>query len=171
MTSTVTASRRASVGHAEVLTALFPCGSVTGAPKRRAMQIILELEGTPRGLYTGAIGWLDASSDFCLSAPIRTLTLAAAPHGMRAGVLGVGAGIVHDSHAADEYQECLNKASFLTELEPDLTLFETLRATQAQGCGHLTRHLARLGATWCVSPVFRLFVEEDGITREAYSGL
>ena len=147
MTSTVTASRRADVGHAEVLTALFPCGSVTGAPKRRAMQIIRDLENTPRGLYTGAIGWLDASGDFCLSVPIRTLALAPARQGIRAGVLGVGAGIVHDSRAADEYQECLNKASFLTGLEPDFTLFETLHATRALGCGHLTRHLARLGAS------------------------
>ena len=76
MTSTVTARRHPEIGNAEVLASLFPCGSVTGAPKRRAMQIIRELESEPRGLYTGALGWLDASGGFCLSVPIRTLALA-----------------------------------------------------------------------------------------------
>lgn len=147
MTSTVTASRRADAGLADLLTALFPCGSVTGAPKRRAMQIIRELEALPRGNYTGAIGWLEAGGDFCLSVPIRTLELAAPACGVRAGVLGVGAGIVHDSKAADEYQECLDKAGFLTGIAPDFTLFETMHATRADGCRHLSRHLGRLEAS------------------------
>lgn len=147
MTSTVRATRRADAGFAQILSALYPCGSVTGAPKRRAMQIIRELEDTPRGLYTGAIGWLEACGDFCLSVPIRTLALAAPQGGVRAGVLGVGAGIVHDSRARDEYQECLQKARFLTGLPQEFTLFETMHASRAAGCRHLERHLARLAAS------------------------
>ena len=147
MTSTVSAVRRAEVDPAGVLAALFPCGSVTGAPKRRAMQIIRELEDTPRGIYTGAIGWIEASGDFCLSVPIRTLALDAPQGGVRSGVLGVGAGIVHDSRASDEYRECLQKARFLTGLTPEFTLFETMHATRDHGCRHVDRHLARLGAS------------------------
>lgn len=82
MTSTVTAERRADAGFADILRALFPCGSITGAPKRNTMEWIARLEGLPRGLYTGAIGWLDAPADagaacgdFCLSVAIRTLAL------------------------------------------------------------------------------------------------
>ena len=118
------------------------------------MQIISELEGTPRGLYTGAIGWFDAPiaankvGDFCLSVPIRTLSLLAPDRtGIRAGVMGVGAGIVHDSNAQDEYAECQLKAKFLTGLAPQFSLFETMHASKAQGCRHLARHLLRLSGS------------------------
>src|SRR5450830_822474 len=150
MTSTVTAQLRPEVSLSELVTALFPCGSITGAPKRRSMEIIAELESTPRGLYTGAIGWFDAAQDgraianFCLSVPIRTLLLQAPQRGVRAGEMGVGAGIVHDSQAADEYAECHLKARFLTALESDFSLFETIYATQEDGCRHLELHLQRL---------------------------
>ena len=150
MTSTITAQLRPDATLAEIFAALYPCGSITGAPKRRTMQIIRELESTPRGLYTGAIGWFDATEDdaaigdFCMSVPIRTLVLQAPQDGVRSGQMGVGAGIVHDSNAADEYAECQLKASFLTGLESDFSLFETLYATQEDGCRHLDRHLQRL---------------------------
>jgi len=150
MTSTVTAQLRADTTLAELLTALYPCGSITGAPKHRSMQIISELETAPRGIYTGAIGWFDAApasrqvGDFCLSVPIRTLALQAPQHGVRAGEMGVGAGIVHDSRAADEFAECRLKARFLTGLEHAFTLFETLYATKENGCRHLDLHLQRL---------------------------
>src|SRR5690606_25747082 len=81
MTSTITAALRSEVKLPELLRAVYPCGSITGAPKHRTMQIIRELETEPRGLYTGAIGWFDAPGpnhpigDFCLSVPIRTLEL------------------------------------------------------------------------------------------------
>ncbi|GIZ50759.1 aminodeoxychorismate synthase component I [Noviherbaspirillum aridicola] len=144
MTSTVHARRRADAGLAEVFAALYPCGSITGAPKRRTMQIIRELESSPRGLYTGAIGCFDAGGDFCLSVPIRTLRLRPPDaEGLRRGELGVGAGIVHDSRAADEYAECLLKARFLTGLPQDFELFETMHAETA-GIRHLDRHLRRL---------------------------
>ena len=162
MTSTVTARLRPHTSLHSLLLALFPCGSITGAPKRRAMQIIRELETLPRGLYTGAIGWFDAPAaadadadndaigDFCLSVPIRTLHLHAAQHGVRTGEMGVGAGIVHDSVAANEYAECRLKAAFLTGLNHSLrnsqplSLFETIYATREHGCRHRDLHLQRL---------------------------
>jgi para-aminobenzoate synthetase/4-amino-4-deoxychorismate lyase len=157
MTSTVEARLPASTPFAEVLRALFPCGSITGAPKHRTMQLVEALESTPRGLYTGAIGWLDAPAghepaacgDFCLSVAIRTLTLqpAAADTALRPGTLGVGAGIVLDSVAAEEYAECQLKARFFTEADPGFALFETVHATREAGVRHLERHLARLAAS------------------------
>ncbi len=156
MTSTVTASLRERVTFADVLRATFPCGSITGAPKHRTMQLIDELESTPRGLYTGALGWLDAASpesggacgDFCLSVAIRTLTLAPPVlDGDRRGTMGVGAGIVVDSVAADEYAECASKARFLTGADPGFALFETMQATRAAGVRHLDLHLARARAS------------------------
>lgn len=150
MTSTVQARLRAGVGTPELLRAVFPCGSITGAPKHRTMEWIGELESTPRGLYCGAIGWIDAPSegaaigDFCLSVAIRTLTLGAQQKGLRPLRLGIGAGIVQDSIAADEFEECLLKARFLTALDPGFELFETMLATPGEGIRYLDRHLARL---------------------------
>ncbi|TWI62920.1 para-aminobenzoate synthetase/4-amino-4-deoxychorismate lyase [Pseudoduganella lurida] len=150
MTSTVQAQLRADATLAGIFAALYPCGSITGAPKRRAMEIIAELESAPRALYTGAIGWFDPLApgqsvpDFCLNVPIRTLVLQPPEHGVRRGELGVGAGIVYDSVPADEYAECRLKARFLTGLSNDFELFETMYATREQGVRHLEPHLARL---------------------------
>ncbi|HEF4739163.1 aminodeoxychorismate synthase component I [Burkholderia multivorans] len=157
MTSTVEAGWRDGTTFADMLRALFPCGSITGAPKHKTMQLIDAIETTPRGLYTGTIGWLDAPreaaaacGDFCLSVAIRTLTLDAPPASAparddrRRGTMGVGAGIVLDSVAADEYAECELKARFLTDADPGFQLFETTCATRADGIRHVNRHLARL---------------------------
>ncbi|KIG02142.1 aminodeoxychorismate synthase component I [Caballeronia concitans] len=141
MTSTVEARVVPGTPFAAIMRALFPCGSITGAPKYRTMQLIDEIESTPRGLYTGAIGWLDASGDFCLSVAIRTLVIDAA--GER-GVLGIGAGIVLDSIAESEYEECLLKARFLTGADPGFELFETTYATRDEHVRHYARHIARL---------------------------
>jgi len=151
MTSTVRARLRDGVDMAGIFHALYPCGSITGAPKRRTMEIIAELEPAPRGLYTGAIGWFQPSDhgvgDFCMSVPIRTLALQAPQHGVRAGEMGVGAGIVYDSEANDEFAECQLKARFLTGLSNDFELFETMYATREQGARNLERHLQRLSAS------------------------
>ncbi|NGZ83443.1 chorismate-binding protein [Duganella aceris] len=153
MTSTITARLRADATLGEVFDALYPCGSITGAPKRRTMEIIRELEPDPRGIYTGAIGWFDPTSgqrigDFCMSVPIRTLTLQAPDAGgVRRGEMGVGAGIVHDSDAKDEFAECQLKARFLTGLQNDFEIFETMRATPGGGVRHRERHLKRLAAS------------------------
>ena len=151
MTSTVSAQLRDDINLAELLIALFPCGSITGAPKRRTMQIIRTLEPVPRGLYTGAIGWLAPAAQpgavpaFCLSVPIRTLVLQAPDAaGLRRGEMGVGAGIVHDSVAAEEWAECALKAQFLSGLAASFDLFETMAITRDGGCRLLARHLARL---------------------------
>lgn len=156
MTSTVQARLRADASLAEIFAALYPCGSITGAPKRRTMEIIHELEPDARGIYTGAIGWFDppapqhggrAFGDFCLSVPIRTLALTHEEHGVRRGELGVGAGIVFDSDAQGEYAECQLKARFLTGLRNEFEVFETMHATQGAGVRHLERHLDRLAAS------------------------
>ncbi|MFT3666122.1 aminodeoxychorismate synthase component I [Piscinibacter sp.] len=150
MTSTVQARLRPEVGMPELLRAVFPCGSITGAPKHHTMQLIARLEGTPRGLYCGAIGWADAPragerlGDFCFSVAIRTLTLGAQQGGARALTLGVGAGIVQDSAAADEFEECRLKARFLTGLDPGFELFETVLCSAAGALPLLERHLQRL---------------------------
>ncbi|GAB2859875.1 bifunctional anthranilate synthase component I family protein/class IV aminotransferase [Pseudoduganella ginsengisoli] len=153
MTSTVQAQLKPQATLADIFDALYPCGSITGAPKRRTMEIIAELEPAPRGLYTGAIGWFEPApagetiGPFCMSVPIRTLSLQPPAHGVRRGELGVGAGIVYDSDPADEYAECKLKARFLTGLASEHELFETMYATREDGVRHLDRHLARLAAS------------------------
>jgi para-aminobenzoate synthetase/4-amino-4-deoxychorismate lyase len=155
MTSTIQAQLQRDASLADIFNALYPCGSITGAPKRRTMEIIHELEPAARGIYTGAIGWIDPPSpeqscsigDFCLSVPIRTLTLMRPQNGVRHGELGVGAGIVYDSEAGAEWYECRLKARFLTELPNQFEIFETMYATRDTGCRHLERHLARLQAS------------------------
>ena len=154
MTSTVTAELRDDASLADIFVALYPCGSITGAPKRRTMEIIGELEPDPRGIYTGAIGWFDPDKegkvgDFCMSVPIRTLALGAPDgvDGVRRGEMGVGAGIVFDSDAAGEYAECQLKARFLTGLKNDFEIFETMYATPQDGVRHRARHLKRLAAS------------------------
>ena len=156
MTSTVQAELLPTVGFPALLRAVFPCGSITGAPKHHTMELIAGLENTPRGLYTGAIGWLDAPAsdalcgDFCFSVAIRTLTLGAPLHGTRSARLGIGAGIVLDSRADDEYDECRLKARFLTGLDPGFELFETMLAQPGAGMRHLEAHLSRLARSAAV---------------------
>jgi para-aminobenzoate synthetase/4-amino-4-deoxychorismate lyase len=157
MTSTVQAQLADGVTLGAIFDALYPCGSITGAPKRRTMEIIHELEPAPRGIYTGALGWMDPPAfgagdgaqfgDFCLSVPIRTLVLQPGHNGVRRGELGVGAGIVYDSDPGAEYAECRLKAGFLTGLPNSFEIFETMYATREDGCRHLERHLARLQAS------------------------
>ena len=141
MTSTVVAEP-VGAGLGDILRALFPCGSVTGAPKIRAMEIIRELEGRPRGVYCGGLGWLAPGGDFRLSVPIRTLVADAAGD----VALGLGSGIVHDSVPASEWQECLLKGRFVTGLDPGFRLIETLRREPAGEAPYplLEHHLARL---------------------------
>lgn len=110
MTSTVEAILKPGTGAPELFAALFPCGSVTGAPKRRAMQRIAEIEARPRGPYCGAIGMLAPDGRNVFSVAIRTFVA----HRGRV-TMGVGSGVVWDSVAADEYAECLLKSRFLTD--------------------------------------------------------
>jgi len=137
MTSTVTA--RSPAATTEVVSALFPCASVTGAPKMRTMQILAELEAAPRGLYTGAIGVLAPGRRAAFSVAIRTLIV---DRDQAQAVYGVGSGITADSAAEDEYAECLLKGRVLQE-EP-FRLLETLRYTPGEGFFLLDEHLDRL---------------------------
>jgi para-aminobenzoate synthetase/4-amino-4-deoxychorismate lyase len=157
MTSTVEARLLPGTTFADILRALLPCGSITGAPKHKTMQLIDALESTPRGIYTGAIGWLEKSRDFCLSVPIRTLEI---QHGR--GKMGVGGGIVLDSVAADEFEECQLKARFLTGSDPGFQLFETTFATKEHGIRHWDRHLSRLetSARWCGFPLDQTLLQK-----------
>jgi para-aminobenzoate synthetase/4-amino-4-deoxychorismate lyase len=139
MTSTVSARTPASVG--AIIGALFPCASVTGAPKVRTMEIIRELESAPRGIYTGAIGYVLPGRRARFSVAIRTVAV-----DVRRGraEYGVGGGIVWDSDTAGEYEECRTKARILTAERPEFELLETLLWTPAEGYFLLDRHLRRM---------------------------
>lgn len=152
MTSTVTAEIPPQTEFPSILRALFPCGSITGAPKFHTMELIARLEPSARGLYTGAIGWLDRAKapwrcgNFCLSVAIRTLTLDASVGGTRRTRLGVGGGIVLDSVANEEFEETLTKTRFVTELDPGFTLFETFRVQRGRVL-LVEAHLSRLAVS------------------------
>jgi para-aminobenzoate synthetase / 4-amino-4-deoxychorismate lyase len=139
MTSTVTAVQRPEIGLIDLLRALFPCGSVTGAPKARSMAIIKELEQHPRGIYTGTIGILCPNGDAIFSVPIRTL---AVDSGNGAATFGVGGAITWDSTTDGEYDECCLKARFLTDPWAEFELLETIALNDGE-YALLDRHLAR----------------------------
>ncbi|MBC7520417.1 MAG: chorismate-binding protein, partial [Sandarakinorhabdus sp.] len=142
MTSTITATAHAGVTAADVLMRLFPCGSVTGAPKIRAMEVIAEVETDPRGAYTGSIGAIFANGDAVFNVAIRTLVLAPGADSAR---LGLGSGLVADSEAAAEWAECRQKSLFLARrCVPDL--IETMRV-EVGLVPDLALHLARMAAS------------------------
>ena len=141
MTSTITARLRPEAGIVELLRAMFPCGSITGAPKRRSMEIIEEMENSPRGLYTGCIGYISPKKEALFSVAIRTIVIDTAAG---TGELGTGGGITWDSTAASEYEECLIKSRFAQEVRPDFQLIETLLYQEDEGYFLLERHMARL---------------------------
>src|SRR3546814_8632796 len=110
MVSTVRARLLPGLSPVDVLRVLFPCGSITGAPKVRAMEIIDAVEPFARGVYTGSMGWIDPSGDAAFNVAIRTICV---EEGSREGRLGLGSGIVADSDVASEWAECLAKGRFL----------------------------------------------------------
>ena len=142
MVSTVTAQKRPKAGVADILRALFPCGSVTGAPKIRAMEILHDLEFSPRGAYCGAIGHFSPPREgggisARFNVAIRTLTVRGGQ-----GEMGIGGGVVQDSRAGEEYAECLLKAQFFASARKPLELIETLRWQEK--FVRLDGHLARM---------------------------
>jgi para-aminobenzoate synthetase / 4-amino-4-deoxychorismate lyase len=139
MTSTVTAKTNASV--TDILTALFPCASITGAPKVSTMKIIAELEGTPRKIYTGAIGYISPWRKASFSVAIRTALIDRERHKAE---YGIGGGIVWDSHSDDEYTEALLKAQVLVQEKPSFSLLETMLWTPKEGLFLKERHIARM---------------------------
>jgi para-aminobenzoate synthetase/4-amino-4-deoxychorismate lyase len=139
MTSTVTAKTSASL--TEILAALFPSASITGAPKVSTMRIIKELETTPRRVYTGSIGYISPQRKAKFNVAIRTALI---DRETGQAEYGVGGGIVWDSTSADEYAEALLKARVLTEQPPQFSLFETILWTPETGFYLLDKHLARM---------------------------
>lgn len=144
MVSTVTADRDPACDAIDVLAALFPCGSITGAPKIAAMQAIRTIEADPRGLYTGSVIRLDANGDAMANVAIRTLVW---PHGAEEATLGTGGGIVADSDVVAEWDEAQAKLAFLTHDQRRFDLIETMAFDPEQGLLRLEGHLKRLAAS------------------------
>ena len=122
MISTVSGKVTGGISLETLFREIYPCGSITGAPKVRTMEIIRSLESEPRGVYTGAIGYISPDNSFCFNVPIRTLVLW--PDG--SGEMGVGSGIVHDSNINEEYEECRLKAAFFANGNGDYSLLESM---------------------------------------------
>jgi para-aminobenzoate synthetase/4-amino-4-deoxychorismate lyase len=144
MTSTVAADLAAGRDAVDALRALFPCGSVTGAPKIRAMRIIDEVETAPRGIYTGSIGYLGPDDDAAFNVAIRTLTI---EKSQTSATLGLGSGVIADSNAQDEWAECLAKGGFIAMSSRPFDLIETMRFDAMEGFIDLDRHMARMKAS------------------------
>jgi para-aminobenzoate synthetase/4-amino-4-deoxychorismate lyase len=139
MTSTVTATSQRSV--AEILTAMFPCASITGAPKIRTTHIIASLETTPRRIYTGCIGFIAPGQTAQFNVAIRTVLIDRENHQAE---YGVGGGIVWDSTEQEEYAECLTKAHLLSGGWPEFSLLEALLWSPEAGYFLLDYHIRRL---------------------------
>lgn len=151
MVSTISGQLLGGIGAEEVIRALFPCGSITGAPKIRAMELIDETESAPRGVYCGAIGRFDAAQQMreaplsaAFNVAIRTLHFA--PQSQRL-ILGLGSGVVADSGAASEWRECLDKGAFAMTAAQQVDLIETMALYPDKGIVRLEAHLARMKAS------------------------
>lgn len=157
MTSTVTAKTSSSL--TEILTAIFPSASITGAPKVSTMKIIAELENTPRKIYTGSIGYLAPQRTARFNVAIRTALI---DRKTQRAEYGVGGGIVWDSTSADEYAEAVLKARVLVEGQHSFSLLETMLWTLAEGFFLRERHLARLldSASYFAIPLTKEKLEE-----------
>jgi para-aminobenzoate synthetase/4-amino-4-deoxychorismate lyase len=148
LTSTIRADLRPGLGLTDAFRALFPSGSVTGAPKVATMRAIAQLEDSPRGVYCGAIGYLGPPGSgeprAVFNVAIRTVVVDTASW---LAEYGVGGGVTFDSSASGEYAEILAKARVLAAVRPAFALFETLRWDAAAGFAHLPEHLARMEAS------------------------
>ena len=139
MTSTVSGKTTATM--AEIFTALFPCASITGAPKLKTSEIIANIETHPRGIYTGAIGWWFPGRHAQFAVAIRTAIRVEETDTV---TYGIGSGIVWDSDPDDEYRECLLKSRVLSKTAGDFRLLETMRWEPASGYLFLDEHLQRM---------------------------
>lgn len=150
LVSDVTATLPAHKGAVDVLRAAFPCGSITGAPKVRAMEIIDALEVGPRGLYTGSIGFIEPGGDAAFNVAIRTLLfppLTGLQETPIRATLGLGSGIVADSLPSEEWHECLAKGEFVGAARESFDLIETMHFDPVDGVQRLEGHLARMKAS------------------------
>ena len=152
MVSTVRARLSPGKGAMDLVRALFPCGSITGAPKIRAMELLASTERDARGAYCGAIGRIDADGNAAFNVAIRTLRLTPVENGQGSAVVGIGSAIVADSDPMAERRECEVKAGFLRRaapglLAPQCDLIETMRFEPDSGIALLEDHLARMKAS------------------------
>ncbi len=159
MTSGVRATLKEGIGMAELLEGIFPPGSVTGAPKIRAMELISELETEPRGVYCGAIGYISPQGRALFNVAIRTAVV----FRDAAGEMGIGSGIVWDSQGATEYAECLLKMKFLTDPVKPFDLIETMLYEPGRELVLLERHMDRLRT----SARYFGFAFDEGAVRNA----
>lgn len=139
MVSTVSGQLVSGVSVRDIVHALFPCGSITGAPKIRAMEVLRSVESHPRGVYCGAVGYFGPDFEAQFNVAIRTLTISGGQ-----GSLGIGGAVVHDSVSASEYAESLLKARYMEMAYKPLELIETLRFSPAEGFVRKPLHLARM---------------------------
>jgi para-aminobenzoate synthetase/4-amino-4-deoxychorismate lyase len=163
MTSTIQAQIDSQLRFSTIIEALFPCGSITGAPKRRTMEIIQDLEAEPRGIYTGALGYLSPSKDFVFSIAIRTAVLNEAGP-IKTGEMGIGSGVVYYSDIQKEWDECHLKSKFLKSINSAFGLIETLHySAKSQVVSRLELHLVRLGRS---ARVFGFQFDEKSIRSQ-----
>ena len=180
MTSTVTARTTPGVGLAELFGALFPCGSVTGAPKARAMHWIRALEDGPRGFYCGALGVVRPGGAATFNVPIRTLSLQrdpASPGGAWSARYGVGSGVTVYAEPQAEWRELAAKARLLERVSRPFDLLETLRLEDGR-YWLLERHLERMassaryfGFAWDADREAAVRAQLDAVAREHAQGL
>ena len=159
MTSGIRATLKESVGLKELLDAIFPPGSIIGAPKIRAMELIAELESEPRGVYCGAMGYISPEGRSLFNVAIRTPVVGRDGH----GEMGIGSGIVYDSDGEREYAECLLKMRFLTDPPKTFELIETMLYEPETGFWLLDRHLERLSQ----SAQYFGFAYDENVVRSA----
>lgn len=147
MVSTVHAQLQDGKGAADLIRAIFPCGSITGAPKIRAMELLGQIERDARGPYCGAIGRIDATGDAAFNVAIRTLRLTPIENNQGSAVLGVGSAIVADSEAMPEWREAILKGGFARQQAGGFDLIESMRFHPEDGMEFLELHLERLKAS------------------------
>ncbi len=164
LTSRISARTRPGTGVADIFRALFPSGSVTGAPKASTMEIIAGLEGDPRGVYCGSVGYVaptpDGGSRSVFNVAIRTVTV---DHAEGTAVYGTGGGITWDSLTGAEYAEARLKAQLLVERRPEFSLVETMRFEPGSGVLFEAEHMERLAeSAW----YFGFAVDVDAVAKE-----
>lgn len=159
MTSTIEAVTKPDTGLVDIFRALFPCGSVTGAPKVNTMKLIHGLEESPREVYCGAIGFIEPNGEAVFNVPIRTVVVDSEE---RNAEYGVGGGITWDSTPAGEYSEVLAKAEVLTKTEPPFELLESVKLRDGK-YELLERHLQRLAKS---AEFFHYEIETENINQK-----
>ncbi len=163
----MTSSVRAETKHSaiDVLMKMFPCASITGAPKINTMKIIAELEASARGIYTGSMGYITPANDALFNVAIRTVFIDSLA---KTASYGVGGGIVWDSTAKDEYKECRFKAEILTREPPDLKLLESMYMNEQKEIYLWDQHIKRLRET---SEYFGFAFSEQSVSKQIQEAL